>query len=603
MAERQTRRSQTPLTARSCGFDSHRPHRPECRFIAGALSVARPSGALRSRPAEAAPKLARTGARLAQDWRTAPRANTCSRRRELADGRAGPASRETGIDSVPFPCVGQTSVKTGVALRRSVHHPWNGRRPGASTRALQLGRLRDVGSESTLKGLRSALFLLSAHSEPWVTVGHVGSLVWFSPASGYWRRRTNSGSALEVGLFRPIGSVKSQNVVWNRIVGGSELRRPEARAPPRAARPAPHIDVAEILVACTVLVGPERALRQAIDAGCGDAIARVLPYLQRAALTPHLRDLARSHEVGLKDLRTAAAEATGQEVPDIVPMRRIRVRDFVVTAMIAIAAYLVITQLAKIGFGTIADELRHAEVAWIVVGRILAQLTFIGRGRRPSRGTRAHPTAPAPPRRPAVGDQVHQHDRAELGRAHRHQRAIPSADGGRRLPRPWPPGRSTMRRRRSSRSCSSWPPCPSFTSPSTRAPSRGGGPTGRVILTALALLALVMLAALFVPALRARIVPPLRQARRPSLWAVARDRHKRLELFGGNTFAELLYALTLGAVCQAYGVDLNFAQLLFVNVAASTLGVVPVPGGVGGGGGGAHRRPRRGRRRPVRRPS
>ena len=27
------------------------------------------------------------------------------------------------------------------------------------------------------------------------------------------------------------------------------------------------------------------------------------PYLQRAALTPHLRDLARSHEVGLKDLR------------------------------------------------------------------------------------------------------------------------------------------------------------------------------------------------------------------------------------------------------------------------------------------------------------
>ena len=75
------------------------------------------------------------------------------------------------------------------------------------------------------------------------------------------------------------------------------------------------LDMAELLVACSVLVGPERALQKAVDAGWGDEVARVLPYLQRAALTPHLRDLARSHEVGLKDLRVAAAAATGREVP------------------------------------------------------------------------------------------------------------------------------------------------------------------------------------------------------------------------------------------------------------------------------------------------
>ena len=71
------------------------------------------------------------------------------------------------------------------------------------------------------------------------------------------------------------------------------------------------IDVAELLVSCCVLVGPERALRNAVDAGWADSIARALPYLQRAALTPHLRDLARTHEVGLKELRAAAAAATG----------------------------------------------------------------------------------------------------------------------------------------------------------------------------------------------------------------------------------------------------------------------------------------------------
>ena len=92
------------------------------------------------------------------------------------------------------------------------------------------------------------------------------------------------------------------------------------------------IDVAELLVACTVLVGPERALRKAVDAGWSDEVGRVLPYLQRAALTPHLRDLARSHEIGLKDLRAAAAAATGEEAPELVPLRRVRPKNLLLTA-------------------------------------------------------------------------------------------------------------------------------------------------------------------------------------------------------------------------------------------------------------------------------
>src|SRR5215469_10054282 len=102
------------------------------------------------------------------------------------------------------------------------------------------------------------------------------------------------------------------------------------------------MDVAELLVACTVLVGPDRALGGAVEAGWGSSVARILPYLQRAALTPHLRDLARSHEIGLDELRKQAAAATGQELPALVPLRRIRPRDVVVTAMVAVAGYLLI---------------------------------------------------------------------------------------------------------------------------------------------------------------------------------------------------------------------------------------------------------------------
>ena len=43
-----------------------------------------------------------------------------------------------------------------------------------------------------------------------------------------------------------------------------------------------------------------------------------------------------------------------------------------------------------------------------------------------------------------------------------------------------------------------------------------------------------------------------------------------------------MYALTLGAVCHAYGVKLGLLALLLVNVVASELASrAPVPGGVG----------------------
>src|SRR5262249_11022921 len=140
------------------------------------------------------------------------------------------------------------------------------------------------------------------------------------------------------------------------------------------------MDVAELLVACTVLVGPDRALDRAVAVGGTAAIARALPYLQRAALTPHLRDLARAHEGDLKELRSAAATATGTEAPDVVSLHRIRLKDGLLMAALIFAAYLRISQLAHIGFGTIAHQLGQADVAWVVTALALAQCSFIGSG-------------------------------------------------------------------------------------------------------------------------------------------------------------------------------------------------------------------------------
>jgi glycosyltransferase 2 family protein len=388
------------------------------------------------------------------------------------------------------------------------------------------------------------------------------------------------------GLLREVGKLHAAGISHGRLNAGNVIVADDgpvliglAAATLGAPQSALDMDVAELLVACTVLVGPDRALATAVEGGWGDAVGRALPYLQQAALTPHLRDLARSHDVHLDKLREAAAETTGQKVPELVPLRRMRLSDVLVTAMIAVAVYLLITQLAEIGFGTIADELSDANVAWIVLGLVLAQCTFVAQGIS-LRGAVLTPL----PLLPCV--------------------VLQSAIKFINLTVPSSAGRIGISIRFLQKMGAPTPQAVAagavddvsetivqialvlLTLPFAEIAIESSdlkidAPSGRTIITVLAVLALVVVALFAVPRVRARLLPPIRSAL-SSLWAVARDGRKRLELFGGNVLSELLYALTLSAACLAYGVDLTLAQVLLVNTAASAFaGLIPVPGGVG----------------------
>jgi glycosyltransferase 2 family protein len=339
------------------------------------------------------------------------------------------------------------------------------------------------------------------------------------------------------------------------------------------------IDIAELLVACTVLVGPERALQRAVAAGRRDVIARVLPYLQRAALTPHLRDLAREHEVDLKELRAAAAEATGQEAPEVAPMWRVRPKDLLMTAALIFGTYLLITKLAAIGFGTIAHEVAQADPAWVVVALILAQLTFIAGGVS-VRGAVMTPL----PLLPCVVLQsaikfINLTVPSSAGRIGMNIRFL------QRMGAPLPEAVAAGAVDDASETivqAALFLIVLSFVHANLDTSQfHGAGPNSRLVGTIIAALAIGVVVVLAVPKIRARVMPPLRQAL-AGLWRVARNRHKRLELFGGNLASELLYAVALGATCLAYGVHLNLAALIFVNTAASVLSsLIPVPGGIG----------------------
>jgi uncharacterized protein (TIRG00374 family) len=106
-------------------------------------------------------------------------------------------------------------------------------------------------------------------------------------------------------------------------------------------------------------------------------------------------------------------------------------------------------------------------------------------------------------------------------------------------------------------------------------------PDGRLVAGILVALVASVAVVFAVPKLRAKVLPGVRSGL-SGLRTVVRDRHKRLELFGGSIISELLYSISLGATCLAYGVHLDLAQLIFVNTAASVLSsLVPSPGGIG----------------------
>jgi uncharacterized membrane protein YbhN (UPF0104 family)/tRNA A-37 threonylcarbamoyl transferase component Bud32 len=339
------------------------------------------------------------------------------------------------------------------------------------------------------------------------------------------------------------------------------------------------IDVAELIVACTVLVGPERALQQALAGGWGESVGRVLPYLQRAALTPHLRDLARSHEVGLKELRASVASATGQEATEVAPMWRIRPKDLLLTAALIFGAYLLITKLAAIGFGTIAHEVTKADIAWIVVALILAQATFIASGVS-VRGALMTPL----PLLPCVILQsaikfINLTVPSSAGRIGMNIRFLQRM--GAPLPQAVAAGAVDDAAETIVQLALFLLVIPFVHADLDTSQFHGAGPNRRLVAALLIALVIGVAVVLGVPKLRAKVMPPLREAL-SGLWNVARNRHKRLELFGGNLGSELLYAVALGATCLAYGVHLNLAELIFVNTAASVLSsLIPVPGGIG----------------------
>jgi glycosyltransferase 2 family protein len=260
-------------------------------------------------------------------------------------------------------------------------------------------------------------------------------------------------------------------------------------------------------------------------------------------------------------------------------MRRIRPRDLLITAALVFAAYLLIGQLADIGFDTIVDELRQAEVAWVLLALILAQASFVGSGIS-VRGAVAAPLAllPCVVLQSAI-KFINLTVPSSAGRIGMNLRFLQRQGV--------PSGQAMVAGAVDDASetivqAALFLVALSFVNVNLDTSQFGrAGPDRRLLIGIGVALLVSAVTVLAVPKMRKKVLPGLQSALL-GLWSVAGDRRKRVELFGGNVLSELTYALALGATCLAYGAHLNLAELVFVNTSASVLSsLVPVPGGIG----------------------
>ena len=314
----------------------------------------------------------------------------------------------------------------------------------------------------------------------------------------------------------------------------------------------------------------------------GEAVTGSLPYIQTPVLTEanrlavHRRDKDADDKL-LASVRTAAAEATAAELPELAELHRIRVRDVVLVAATALGATLLLSQLN--GLGDVLDELANARWGWVLVAFVAAFLT-----------------SPA--------DAVAVTGAVDAALQFGPTTLLQYAEKFTNLVVPTSVGSAAMSAR--FLSTQGVPIVNAVVSGVLVSVAGfvvqlgllvtglvlldvsfdvervgGGGNTAQVVVLVLFGLVAVISLVWFVPALHRRIVPHVQSARHDVRALVSSP--KRLALvIGGNLASQVVYAFVLGCCVQAYGYHLDLGTLIVVNTVATLFaGVMPIPGGIG----------------------
>ncbi len=137
------------------------------------------------------------------------------------------------------------------------------------------------------------------------------------------------------------------------------------------------LDTVQLLTTVALIVGPERAVRTAVDVLGPDPVIDALPLLQGIALSRSTRSLLRQHKGLLHDLRTQIIDVTPAD-PEVeeIKLERLTVRGLIAVLGGAVAVYFIATQFTKVDFSKFAS----VDWFWASLALGFAFLTYLGAG-------------------------------------------------------------------------------------------------------------------------------------------------------------------------------------------------------------------------------
>ncbi len=138
------------------------------------------------------------------------------------------------------------------------------------------------------------------------------------------------------------------------------------------------IDVAQLLTALALIVGPERAVRSGADRLGTQPLADALPVLQPLALSLTTRQEVRQDRHLLHDLRAEVLEVLprGVEVPtEDVRLERLPLRTLFIVVGSSVAGYILLSQLSDVD---LKNLMATADWRWAGVALGFSVLTYVG---------------------------------------------------------------------------------------------------------------------------------------------------------------------------------------------------------------------------------
>jgi uncharacterized membrane protein YbhN (UPF0104 family) len=363
--------------------------------------------------------------------------------------------------------------------------------------------------------------------------------------------------------------------------GLAHLDRTSSNAPDERLRR----DDAQLLIATAALVGVPRALAAARRHLGDDGLEAVIPLLQPGVVSRSARQQVDKPKELIAQLADRAGELTGAERIEPAKLQRVAPTDILMAAGAILGVYLLIGQFADVA--GVGDVFAGVVWGWVVVTFLLSQLPQLAQAiaMLGSVSTRL-------PLGPATGVQFANQftgliagtvgTTAVVIRFFQKQglsAAVAITSGVLNT-------LAAMVTQVILVGIGLFVTASEFTRPdrSSSSGSSGGGSSAWVIVLVIAG-GLALAAVLVVPRFRRQVgakVRPQFDAARDNLAMVVRSPRKAIELFGGNTASQILFALTLSAALHAYGGSLGLLELIVINSLASLLGgIVPVPGGLG----------------------